>query len=427
MAHVLTQDNNLFEYVDSWITQVIESQRGSSHDNMAPMPSPSKKRTISKVSKSPDHTPQRDLDHQAFELRPQFLQRYSDAHFVVVSSDDDESEEPTPRAPSVRQRTFGLSRPLQPPPQFLHNDPSVITTGSPQQRIRSSQNVTSGSPTKSEASSKTTTTTSKTSQRSAAKSTADLGVTTPAFTFDDTMVLPSDLGALKHARDNIGLIPAVIQDEIQAVITAIKSNEDIHPWNLDYTDQRSKQDALDELREIHLIYRQARYCAVNKAPEPNWNDSVTSRILVLALSDFKGVTPHNITAISSRKHLLPKGRNREPVEGRQIDYSINLSIEHDPEPESLANKLFLKMSQNHTSLNQCVHPLVRYRPAAVNIETKASTASDGRPQLAAWISAWMEQMRILKSWASCPEEREPILSPEPFELHMPLILAEKHT
>ncbi|KAF9775561.1 hypothetical protein IL306_006322 [Fusarium sp. DS 682] len=385
------------------------------------MASPSKspkKRTISQVSKSPQQTPPRDIDQQVFELRPPpNPYSFTDAHFAVSNLVEDESEEPTPRASSVRHHASGLSRPLLPPP---HNAPSVITTRSPQPRSRgeSSNKINSGSPTKS---------TSRASERSAAKSTPDLGVTTPAFTFNKKVALPSDLEALKRAKAYIKVVPAVVKEEIEAMLTATASNDEIYPWNIDDMDKQSRQAALVELGEIHRIYNRAQYCAGNNAPEANWNDSVTAPILELALRDMKGLIPHNITCLSSQKSLLPKGGNGEPVEGRQIDYSINLAFDHDLELKNLTTKLFRKLPNRHMSLNQSFHQLVRHRPAAINIETKATTASDGRPQLAVWISAWMEQIRILKSWASCPDGKEPVRHKEPFELYMPLILAEKHT
>ncbi|GKU13655.1 unnamed protein product, partial [Fusarium langsethiae] len=123
------------------------------------------------------------------------------------------------------------------------------------------------SPSRSEGSSRASTTTSRTSQRSPAKSTSDLFLTTPSFDFIQPQVLPSDLAALKDIKDNIGLIPAVISEEVREMQRDIDPNQDIRPWMIDNTDTRFKQEILHELDEIRLIYSEARYCASMTASE----------------------------------------------------------------------------------------------------------------------------------------------------------------
>ncbi|KAF5022990.1 hypothetical protein F66182_4947 [Fusarium sp. NRRL 66182] len=239
------------------------------------------------------------------------------------------------------------------------------------------------SPSRSEVSSRPSTITSRPSQRSPVKSATDLFLTTPSFDFVQPQVLSSDLAALKDIKDNIGLIPAVIS--VREIQREIDPNQDIRPWMLDDTDTRFKQ-------EIRLIYRVSRYCASMTASEAAWNDGVTSCLLYLALV---------------LENLLGHSQKRPRVERKAVA------------------KLLQQVPNQHKLINQTLYGPVRYEPAAVNIETKTSSVSDGRSQLAVWISAWIEQMRTLKSWALSPDGKHPAHFPEPLDIQMPLIVATK--
>ncbi|KAK2667957.1 hypothetical protein RAB80_017148 [Fusarium oxysporum f. sp. vasinfectum] len=440
MPQIIPEHADYSDLIDNWITKVIQYQTGFSQDHIFPMASPPKspkKRQISQVYRSAGQG-ERVFDSHDFDPTPQNAQFYIDSYVAQPNAEYDESEHPTPRQIPYhprRQHATGSRHPFtEPPPQLGYYDPSLTRTGSPQRRGRNtgSINMPSLSPSQSEASSRASTTASRTSQRSPAKSTSDLFLTTPSFDFIQPQVLPSDLAALKDIKDNIGLIPAVISEEVQGIQREIDPNQDIRPWMLDNTDTRFKQEILHELDEIRLIYRESRYCASMTASEAAWNDGVTSRLLFLALGQLQGVRHHNISTARPERHLLPKDGIGEPVESKLIDYSINLcldpidsTLKGDPELKKAMTKLLHRVPNQHKLINQTLYGPVRYEPAAINIETKASSVSDGRSQLAVWISAWMEQMRTLKSWASSPDPKYPVLSPEPLDIQMPLIVATK--
>ncbi|KAL3584452.1 hypothetical protein FPOAC2_14232 [Fusarium poae] len=440
MPHIVSKHDDYSDLIEDWINQVILKQTEFSQNHSFPMTSPPrspKKRQISQVHRFVGQS-EGVFGSQDFDLPPQNAQFGIDPCAAQLNIEYDESDHPTPRQIPYHRHPQHATRSqhpfTEPPPLFGYHDPSLNRTGSPQRRGWNAglTSMPSLSPSRSEGSSRASTTTSRTSQRSPAKSTSDLFLTTPSFDFIQPQVLPSDLAALKDIKDNIGLIPAVISEEVREMQRDIDPNQDIRPWMIDNTDTRSKQEILHELDEIRLIYSEARYYASMTASEAAWNDGVTSRLLFLALRQFQGVRHHNISTARPERHLLPKDGTGEPVESKLIDYSINLcldpidsTLKGDPELKDAMTGLLHQVPSQHKLINQTLYGPVRYEPAAVNIETKATSVSDGRSQLAVWISAWMEQMRTLKSWASNQDDKHPAISSEPLGIQMPLIVATK--
>ncbi|KPM46375.1 hypothetical protein AK830_g3 [Neonectria ditissima] len=322
---------------------------------------------------------------------------------------DEEEETPRSSRQTLAHRSgprYSLHRP--------HQMPTFTSTGSPRSRRTrkaSTSELPSLSPTRSESStstSKTTTTTSTTSrrQKSPVKSTADLHLAAKPFEYNDEAVLPPILEGLCDVRDHINIIPAVIKDDIQK---AMSSNEILRPWMIDHSHVPDQDEALRELDEIRLILNESRYCQREGASEAAWNDGVTSRILFLALGPTRGVRHHNITTARPESCLIPKDLGGDHFDGKLVDYSINL-VAHSAQSDTTSDKeamldggledairnLLSHVPGKRKTINQTCYGPVRFNPAGVSIETKASTASDGRVQLSVWIAAWMEQMRYLR-------------------------------
>ncbi|RSL81770.1 hypothetical protein CDV31_017002 [Fusarium ambrosium] len=351
---------------------------------------------------------------------------------------EDEEDEVEQETPKSSRQIAHHSRPRQGFTAF--GAPSLTSRdGSPQPRKGREalgSEPPSLSPTRSESSSvlsRTTTTSKASSQRSPVKSTSDLHLAAKPFKYNDEAVLPPILEALKDVRDNISIIPAVIQDDINQ---ALGSNQTVRPWMIDQHDRTERDEALRDLAEIRLIVRESRYCLRMGASEAAWNDGVTSRVLFLALGRVEGVRHHNITTARPQQCLVPKDLSGDHFDGKLVDYSINLITQNgddedemgqgDAEMENAIGNLLSHVPTKRKTINQTCYGPVRFDPCGVSIETKATESSDGRVQLSVWIAAWMEQMRYLRAVASNPshrrwEELEDFR--QPIQLQMPSIIA----
>ncbi|KAH8683833.1 hypothetical protein BGZ61DRAFT_480122 [Ilyonectria robusta] len=366
----------------------------------------------------------------------------------MVEGDEVEEEEEEEETPRSSRQTLAHRSGSRHQHSFhrAYGMPTLTSaTGSPQPR-RARSDMPSLSPARSESSTstnKTTTTTSTTSrrQKSPVKSTADLHLAAKPFEYNDEAQLPPILEGLRDIRDHMNIVPAIIKDEVQK---AMSSNEILRPWMIDHAHVLNQQEALQELDEIRLILNESRYCQREGASEAAWNDGVTSRILFLALRSSRGVRHHNITTARPESCLVPKDLGGDHFDGKLVDYSINLATHYDDgrgqsdftsDKEAMSDdgledairKLLSHVPSKRKTINQTCYGPVRFNPAAVSIETKASAASDGRVQLSVWIAAWMEQMRYLRAVArnqTCSKfgdvsERPP----HPVELPMPLVVA----
>ncbi|KAJ4175866.1 hypothetical protein NW755_014716 [Fusarium falciforme] len=277
------------------------------------------------------------------------------------------------------------------------------------------------SPTRSESSTATgkTTTTSRRA-KSPVKSVADLYLAAKQFEFDNEGEVPDGMEKLLDIKDNMEIIPGIIEQEIQQ---ALGTQSKVRPWMVDKDTPTSRETALRELDELRLILEESQFCENFGASEAAWNDGVTSRVLFEALRAIPSVRHHNITTARPENCLLPVDLSGEQFDSKLVDYSMNLVPSADATLEKSIRHLLGLVPRNRKFINQSTYGPIRFSPAGVHIETKASSASDGRPQLSIWIAAWLDQMRFLQCMAAEPLAEFDAAKSKPVSVKMPLVIA----
>ena len=147
-------------------------------------------------------------------------------------------------------------------------------------------------------------------------------------------------------------------------------------------------------------------CLEDRDPEPAWNSEVHSTILRLALVGhwaaqeiwYKDITVARI----SNKSLVPWNIATGAMQSKMVDYAILINPSQKFTGNSsklLHNHIIekLRTQKGSASINQTESEWVRFKPIAVNIETKRDAVGedDAHVQLATWLTAQYIRLRQL--------------------------------
>lgn len=157
---------------------------------------------------------------------------------------------------------------------------------------------------------------------------------------------------------------------------------------------------------VSTIHQATTECMDRGYPEPAWNSEVHSRVLRLALAGYWGekeVWYMDITvARIANKSLVPWNIATGAMQSKMVDYAmvINPSQDFTGHPsQSLHNHIIEKLRSEDTgaSINQTAAAWVRFKPIAVNIETKkgAVAEDEAHVQLGTWLTAQYSRLRQL--------------------------------
>ena len=156
------------------------------------------------------------------------------------------------------------------------------------------------------------------------------------------------------------------------------------------------------------IYEATNECLRDRDPEPAWNSEVHSAILRLALTGhwaaqevwYKDITVARI----SNKSLVPWNIATGAMQSKMVDYAIliNPSQTFTGNPSEflhnhIIEKLRTEKDSASISINQTESEWVRFKPIAVNIETKRGAVGEDEAhvQLATWLTAQYSRLRQL--------------------------------
>ena len=149
-------------------------------------------------------------------------------------------------------------------------------------------------------------------------------------------------------------------------------------------------------------------CLRDRDPEPAWNSEVHSAILRLALTGhyaaqevwYKDITVARI----SNKSLVPWNIATGAMQSKMVDYAIliNPSQKFTGNPSKflhnhIIEKLRTEKASASISINQTDSEWVRFKPIAVNVETKRGAVGEDEAhvQLATWLTAQYSRLRQL--------------------------------
>jgi len=176
------------------------------------------------------------------------------------------------------------------------------------------------------------------------------------------------------------------------------------------------REYFDRIQEIN---NSAARCVNKKLSESSWNSEVHARLLYLATSRIPGLDYVDATSATiSDKSLLPtqvqatgfssvgnddsipcrgQASKRVPIGSKMVDYCLTMA---DLE---VSVESYLKyspiLSINHTSA-----PYLHFEPIAVSIDTKRAAIGEdeGNNQLAVWVCAQFNHLRILSATTDEP-------------------------
>ena len=157
---------------------------------------------------------------------------------------------------------------------------------------------------------------------------------------------------------------------------------------------------------VMTIHQATTECMDRGYPEPAWNSEVHSRVLRLALEGYWGekeVWYMDITvARISNKSLVPWNIATGAMQSKLVDYAMVIDPSRDftgDPSRSLHNHIIEKLRSENTgaSINQTAAGWVRFKPIAVNIETKkgAVAEDEAHVQLGTWLTAQYSRLRQL--------------------------------
>ena len=147
-------------------------------------------------------------------------------------------------------------------------------------------------------------------------------------------------------------------------------------------------------------------CIERGYPQSAWNSEVHSKVLRLALEGYwkeKEVWYTDITvARISNKLLVPWNAGCAPMQSKLVDYAMiidpSLDFAGDPS-QSLHHRIIAKLRMEGTSasINQTEAGWVRFKPIAVNIETKKGAVAEDEVhvRLGTWLTAQYCRLRQL--------------------------------
>ena len=244
-------------------------------------------------------------------------------------------------------------------------------------------------------------------------------------------IIPQELRALVDDMEKIavkiGVIPLAVRGKFVQARETVHDFQCSEDWGPEEEKSRGKKDGghrVEEMKKqatervtgglghdlfwyrVNMIHQASTECLVGTKPEAAWNSEVHSSLLRLALEGYwaaKEVWYEDITqARITNKSLVPWNITLGAMQSKMVDYAIviNPSREFSGEPcTSLHNRIIerLRRQGGDAGINQTLAEWVRFKPIAINIETKKGAVSEveGHVQLGTWLTAQYSRLRQL--------------------------------
>ena len=371
--------------INTWLDSLPDQSENRSH--------PVRKRqrlaeitgnTMAPKKRTPSSTPRDSkLAADAQQSRHRLATNQGKQQDVEEEIDEDQDLEQTPRAGPLNPPALG-----RPPP------PS-ISFGSPRSKPPSSASTGSSSYRSSRTGSPT-------------KDMAD-------FQFADILVLPKPWSAsavppeLKDLAKDIqritkgkGVIPEQVKEELSI---AGEDMEDVVCLDESEGNESDRSGQALFRHSVGVIQKATFECLGDNDPESSWNSEVHTRVLRLALEEnkfapevwYKDITSARISDAS----LLPMDSGKGVMQAKLVDYAIiiNPSTRSPSADTSLHRRIIekLRLGKPGMGINQTHAEWVRFKPIAINIETKRGAIDDERThvQLSTWLIAHFKRLRQL--------------------------------
>ena len=244
-------------------------------------------------------------------------------------------------------------------------------------------------------------------------------------------IIPQELKALVDDMENIavmvGVIPLAVRKKFAQARETVRDFQCSEDWDNLYRKSSGKKDGgsrMEELKKqatervtgglghdlfwyrVNMIHQGSTECLVGTKPEAAWNSEVHSSLLRLALEGYWAANElwyEDITqARIANKSLVPWNITSGAMQSKMVDYAIiiNPSRVFSGEPcTSLHNRIIerLRRQGGDAGINQTMAEWVRFKPIAINIETKKGAVSEveGHVQLGTWLTAQYSRLRQL--------------------------------
>ena len=220
---------------------------------------------------------------------------------------------------------------------------------------------------------------------------------------------------MEDIGSKVGIIPLEVKDRIAATKEIVRDFQ----WAKEdgrHRDKEAEEKATDRITgglghglfwyRVSMIHRATIECLVGSDPEPAWNSEVHSSILRLALEGhwegeevwYKDITVARI----SNKSLVPWNIATGAMQSKMVDYAIviNPSQRFIGDPSKLLHNHIiekLRVENAGASINQTAAEWVRFKPIAVNVETKKGAVGEDEAhvQLGTWLTAQYSRLRQL--------------------------------
>ena len=367
----------------------------SGNNPKAPEKSPERKLRSSRQGQTPA-TPTRQERSKTIAQRPTTADPIIDN--LEYLEEEDPEQMPTPRPNPTSKPPSLQPRPTHP----VFNAPPSRGESSDSHESRGSKKARSQSPTK----------------RLGDLQFSDMPVDSQTWS---SGTIPQELKDLVRDMQGIGrgagVIPLVLRGNFAATEEMVLDFQ----WAKEDEKRRGKDADKAAMKQItgglgHDLfwYRASTICeATNEClrdrdPEPAWNSEVHSTILRLALTGhwasqevwYKDITVARI----SNKSLVPWNIATGAMQSKMVDYAIliNPSQKFTGNPSKflhnhIIEKLRTEKDSASISINQTESEWVRFKPIAVNIETKRGAVGEDEAhvQLATWLTAQYSRLRQL--------------------------------
>ena len=368
----------------------------SGNNAKSPQKSPERKLRSSRQSRTPA-TPTRQERSKTTARQPTTTDPVEDK-LEYLEEEEDSEQMPTPRPKPTSKPPSLRSRPTHP----IFQAPSSRPESSDSGESRGSKKARSQSPTK----------------RLGDLQFSDMPVDSQTWS---SGTIPQELKDLVRDMQGIGrgagVIPLCSRDSFAA------TEEMILDFQWEQEDARRLWEEADSaaMKQItgglghDLFWHRAsticeatNECLRDRDPEPAWNSEVHSAILRLALTGhwaarevwYKDITVARI----SNKSLVPWNIATGAMQSKMVDYAILINpsqnFTRDPSKflhNHIIEKLRTEKASASISINQTDSEWVRFKPIAVNIETKRGAVGEDEAhvQLATWLTAQYSRLRQL--------------------------------
>ena len=233
-----------------------------------------------------------------------------------------------------------------------------------------------------------------------------------------TATIPTELkdfvDDMARIADGIEIIPTAVKDNFVAIGETVRDHSLIKE-DKKYGVKKAEKGTMGKMTgglnhtkfwdRVLMIRRSTLECVAENVSEPSWNSEVHSTLLRLALEGYwetQEVWYRDITtARISSKSLVPWNMVTGAMQSKMVDYAIMINPSReftDPSSGNLHNHVVEKLKvEKAVSINQTAAEYVRYKPIAVNIETKRGAVGEDEAhiQLSTWLTAQYTRLRQL--------------------------------